>query len=480
MRFATPAALTACLALAACATPREPVVNLPAAFEAPQGQAAADVLERWWLAFDDPELTRLVEDALAKNPDALTAAQRVREANAVRASALFRFLPQGDLTGSTRETHSTQLDGTAINIPGYSNSGVSTNSQANFNVSWEVDLFGRIFAAARAANADVAAVRFAAEGARASLAANVADAYFQARGLAIQLDDARATVRIQQEISRVATARAERGLGPTSDADRVAGDLAQARSQAAGLEAELQAARRSLLILSGAPIEPTASLEVPASVGKVPPMPAAIPSDVITRRPDVREAQARVTAAAGRLQVANLAFLPTINFTPGVGWAHTDQPATLAGQPNFTSTSRSWSIGGSVMQPILDIPRLIAELKAQDARTEQAVLAYEKAVQTAFGETENTLVRLDADRRRVEILEDGAQRARRSYEASLTRYKAGIDDLQTTLGAEQSWRAVRSQLAAAQVQALRRTVQSYKALGGGWPAQSYTKTAQAR
>lgn len=480
MRFATPVALTACVVVAACATPREPVVTLPAAFEAPQGRAAAGELETWWLAFDDPKLTRLVEDALAKNPDALTATQRVREANAARASAMFRFLPQGDLAASTRETHSTQLDGTAINIPGYSNSGTATNSQANFNVSWEVDLFGRVFAAGRAANADVAAVRFAAEGARASLAANVADAYFQARGLAIQLDDARATVRIQQEISRIATVRAERGLGATSDADRVAGDLAQAQSQAAGLEAELQAARRSLLILSGAPIEPTASLDVPASVGKVPPVPAAVPSELITRRPDVREAQARVTSAAGRLQVAKLAFLPTLNFTPGLGWTQTEQSSTVASQPGFSSTSRSWSLGGSLVQPILDIPRLMADLKAQDARTEQAVLAYEKAVQTAFGETENTLVRLDADRRRVVILEDGAARARRSYEASLTRYKAGIDDLQTTLGAEQSWRAVRSQLASAQVQALRRTVQSYKALGGGWPAQSYTKTAQAR
>jgi outer membrane protein TolC len=126
------------------------------------------------------------------------------------------------------------------------------------------------------------------------------------------------------------------------------------------------------------------------------------------------------------------------------------------------------------------VPRLLAELHAQNARTEQAVIAYEKAVQTAFADSESALVQLDADKRRVALLTEGEMRAQRGYRANQIGYQRGLIDLQTTLSAEQSWRATRSQLTAAQVQALRRTVQAYKSLGGGWPSDRYSTQAQGR
>ena len=127
-----------------------------------------------------------------------------------------------------------------------------------------------------------------------------------------------------------------------------------------------------------------------------------------------------------------------------------------------------------------DYQVLFSELDAQDARTEQAAIAYEKAVQTAFGEAENSLVLLAADRRRVQLLDAGEDRAERAYEASRKGYVAGVTDLQTTLNNEQAWRSVRTQETAAQVQALRRAVQTYKALGGGWPLQSAPTNQEAR
>ncbi|HEY8002952.1 MAG TPA: TolC family protein [Phenylobacterium sp.] len=480
MRLSVPAAVPAllaagtCLALGACAHVRTPDVRLPAAYEAPKGVPAGSLdLDRWWLAFGDAELTGLIDQSLAANPDARSAAARLTEARANRAEALVHYLPQGDVTGSTRRTDTKQLAGTVFNIPGFSSSGVSDASAVNFNVSWEVDIFGRFLAARKAVNGDLAAARFDYEGARASLAANVADAYFQARGLAIQLADARETARIERELYDSATKRAQVGIAATSDADRVAGDLAQADAQAAGLEAELQAQRRTLLILAGRTIEPTANIAVDASVGKLPPVPESIPSELLKRRPDVREAEARVAAAAGRSDADILAFLPTLNFTPGLGW----QKQT---QPGFSVTARSVITGGTFTQPLLSIPRLLAELKAQNARTEQAVIAYEKSVQTAFSDSEGALVRLDADRRRVALLTDGEARAGRAYKAAKLGYDRGLTDLQTALSAEQSWRATRSQLTAAQVQALRRTVQAYKALGGGWPAERFPTQKQAR
>ncbi|WP_411286734.1 efflux transporter outer membrane subunit [Phenylobacterium sp.] len=474
MRHLTPAAVLACLALAACATPRQADVRLPGAFEAPAAPPATAVaLDRWWTAFGDPELTTLIEQALVANPDARSAAARLAEVRAQRTGALVQFLPQGGLRAQARQTETDQLSGTRINIPGFSTSGRSEAYSADFNVSWEVDLFGRAFAARRTVNAEVAAARFEYEGARAALAAQVADAWFQARGLAIQLADARESARIQRSLYDLAVRRAQAGIAATSEPDRISGDLAQSEARAASLEAELQVQRRTLLILTGRIVEPTANISAPPNVGQAPPVPSAIPSELLARRPDVREAQARVAAAAGRQDVAALAFFPTFTLTPGLGWSKTVQPG-------FSSETQSWSIGGGVTQPLLSIPRLLAELKAQNARTEQAVIAYEKAVQTAFAEAEGALVRLDADRRGAALLTDGEARAARAYEASRIGYGRGLTDLQTTLGAEQAWRATRAQLTAAQVQSLRRTVQAYKALGGGWQAQNYPTQAPAR
>jgi NodT family efflux transporter outer membrane factor (OMF) lipoprotein len=484
MRSTTAVTLLACLALSACATARTADVRLPSAYEKPgpatngapppaAAPAGAVALDRWWLAFNDTELTGLIDQALIHNPDARSAAARLSEARSNNFEAFTHYLPQGDLTGSTRRTDTHQLAGTVFNFPGFSSSGVSKTEAVNFNVSWEADIFGRIFATAKAANNDLAAARFNYEGARASLAANVADSYFLARGLAIQLADQQETARIEQSLYDTASKRAALGLTAGSEADRIAGDLAQAKSLAEGLAAQLQVQRRTLLILAGRTIEPTANINVDTSAGVPPPVPAFIPSDLLKRRPDVREAEARVAAATGRSQLDLLSFLPVLNFIPGAGWQKQEQPG-------FSVTARSFITGGAFTQPLLSIPRLLAELHAQDARTEQAVIAYERAVQTAFGDSESALVQLDADKRRVAILTDGEVRAQRAYRANQIGYERGLVDLQTTLSAEQNWRQIRAQLTAAEVQALRRTVQAYKSLGGGWPVEQYSTQAQGR
>ena len=478
MRSVVPAALAASLALAACAHVRPADTALPTAFEGAKTAtdrvpAGSIDLDRWWLSFNDPQLNQLVDQALARNPDARSAAARLSEARATRIESLTHYLPQGDAQGGSKRTDTHQLAGTVFNFPGFSSSGVSDASSAGLNVSWEVDVFGRFLATRKAVNGDIAAARFDYEGTRASLAANVADTYFQARGLAIQLADARESQRIEQELYDTAAKRAQLGLAATSDADRVAGDLAQAKAQAEGLDAQLQVARRTLLILAGRVVEPTTNVTVDASVGSLPPVPDTLPSDLLKRRPDVREASAKVAAASGRKQTDILAFLPTFNWTPALSWQKSSQPG-------FSVTSQAVVNGWSATQPIFSIPRLLAELKAQDARTEQAVIAYEKSVQTAFGDSEGALVNLDADRRRVALLTDGEARAQRGYKAIKLGYDRGLNDLQTTLSAEQSWRATRAQLTAAQVQAARRTIQVYKALGGGWPAGRFPTDKQAR
>jgi outer membrane protein TolC len=128
------------------------------------------------------------------------------------------------------------------------------------------------------------------------------------------------------------------------------------------------------------------------------------------------------------------------------------------------------AIGGNILLPLFDRARLKAELRGASARAEQAVLGYERVVQTAYSEVDQALVRLAADRQRVTILEAGLARAQRAYDAALKRYDRGLSDLQELLDAERTFRSARTALTAARVDALQRSVQAFQALGGGWIA----------
>lgn len=468
------------LAVAGCVnTPRPtPDTRLPAAYEAPAGTAQAD-LDHWWTSFNDPGLTTLIETALEKAPDARTAAARLEEARAVRKGQVRQiWIPGTPLTGSAGKTHTEILDSSGA--AGFTQGGDSENYAANFDVSWELDLFGRKRAGMRIVDNDFAAARFAYEGARASLAANVAQSYFQARGLAVQLDDARQTERINASLRDFAVKKADAGLIATSEADRAESDLASTQARVANLEAQLDSARRSLLILIGRGTDPLASLPVDAQLDGAPPVPATIPGELLGRRPDVREAQARLASASGTLKINELALLPTFNITPGVGLTKSVQPTFPFAVPGggtsasgkTSTTSSAWTIGANVSIPVLNIPALLADIDAQDARTQQAAIAFEKAVQTAYGEAENAMLQLAADQRRVAVLTAGEARAERAYIANRKGYGLGLIDLTTTLQAEQSWRLSRTALTDARTDALLHAVQTYKALGGGWTPDS--------
>ncbi|MCX9147942.1 efflux transporter outer membrane subunit [Erythrobacter sp. WG] len=456
-------------------------VAVPPAFEGERGALPAAALDRWWTAYGDPQLERLIETALARGADARAAEARLREARAIRRGALADYNPQGDLRAGAQGQNTELLRGGDFgigNAPGAPGTGTGTDqgqgdqnpflqqglvrsANIGFDVSWELDLFGRRGAARREAEANLAAARFAYEASRASLAAQVADALFAARGLALEREDAAVTLRIQQQLRATAVTRAERGLGAETDVARIDADLAAAEAELARLDAELQANARALLVLTGTPFEPTATLPLEPLLAALPPTPDALPGELLARRPDVREAQARLAAAAGRLRLDELAFFPRVTLTPGVGLS--DSRGGI-----FDATSFVWTIAAGITAPILDRPRLAAQLRGQEARTEQAVIAYEQAVQTAFSESDQALLRLAADRRRVTALTAGEVRARRAFEAAQQLYARGLTDLATLLDAERAYRASRTNAVQSQVQALRRSVQVFNALGGGW------------
>lgn len=486
MRHAKTGAYIATFALlavgsAACTTPARKVdLQLPSAYEASGATPlGAQALDQWWTQFGDPVLNDLVTTALAQSPDARLAAARLEEARAIRQGQVRQiFIPQTPLVGSAQRTDTDISDQSGTG--GFTQGGVSKTYAANFDVSWELDLVGRRLAALRVVKNDMAAARFAYEGARAALAANVAQSYFEARGLAVQLDDARESVRIAKALSDTASERGRRGLTATSEGERAAADLAQAEAQAAALDAQLRTARRTLLILVGKGVDPLESLPITPSLAKPPAVPAATPGQLLARRPDVREAAARLASASGNLNISELALFPTLTLTPGVGLSKSITPSFLEPGAETSTTSSAWTLGANLSIPILNIPKLMSDIKASNARVEQAAITYEKTVQTAFGEADNALVQLAADERRVALLSAGERRAAVAYEASRKGYAAGLTDLTTALQAEQAWRAVRSAATGAQTQALQRAVQTYKALGGGWSPEAVPTKASAQ
>lgn len=465
------------LLLAACATghPRAPVTALPPAFEAAAAPGPAIPLDRWWTLYQDPQLTALVDEALVRGFDVREALARLDEARAVRRNALRQFDPSGDLKGSASRQQTYDLGersglsaggasggqgaggstGGSFSLPGRSDS-----LSLSLPVSWELDLFGRRAAARRSADAELDASRFAYVGARSTLAADVADQLFQARGLVVRIADAEETVRIRRELRRIVAIRTQRGLGPRSDLDRVDTDLASAESQLAALQAQLFTARRSLLALLGRAGDRLDSIPLTGRLSLPPAVPPGLPADLLVRRPDVLEARARLESALGRLRTAELAQLPTITLTPSAG--------INVQRGVITSTTGFWSIGAGLLVPLLDRARLRTEVRIQDARTEQAVLAFERSVQRAYSESDQAIARLTAERRRAELLLRGETSARAAYEAALTRYRRGLTDLQELLDTEAAWRAARTQSATARTDTLSRSVQLFKALGGGW------------
>ena len=443
-------------------------LRTPAAYEAvqPAETAPAEALDHWWALYDDAQLTGLVEEALRNSPDSKDAFSKLQQAIEVRRSALYSYNPQGNLSASVSKPNYTSLNPPAkqtlsslftfnpVDFLGVESSSLS------FPVTWELDLWGRRRTARHSADADLLTARFTYDATRWSLAASVADSLFQARGLAIQLDQANETLRIQQQLYEVSKARADHGLSPSSDTAQTLANVQAAQSQVQDFTAQLAAARRQLLLLVGRGVDPLASLPMAAEVGAPPAVPSAIPGELLVRRPDVREAEERVVSATGRLVLDKKALLPTIQLEPSVGL--TQQGSGANSQFSY------WTLAAGLTTPILDRPRLLSQVRQQREVAEQAVIAYELAVQTAYSDAEQAFGFYDSDKKRVALLIEAEKNANFAYQAKEIGYSRGLNDLQTALTAEANWRQARLALAQAQVSVMQRSVQVFKALGGGW------------
>ncbi|MEO5693616.1 MAG: efflux transporter outer membrane subunit [Usitatibacter sp.] len=412
----------------------------------------------WWTLYGDLILDTLVADALARNSDIELAVARVAEAEAFAREAGTSIFPSIDgSVGATRSRVSASTATPAIAPL------VRNDVRVALGTSFEVDFWGRLRRGREGANAAAEGSRYGRDVVLLSIAGLVAQTYFSLRALDVQVRLARSTLTARRDSFDVAQSRARAGLASDLDLNQSRIALADASILARDLSRQRELAEHQLAVLTGKLEQRVPPVEQPLPA--LPSLPATgLPSSLLERRPDVRQAEQQLTAANAQIGVAKAAYFPTITLAANDG----GQSTALASTINASATI--WSVGLNAVVPLLDWGRTTARVDGATARRDQAVATYRKTAETAFREVADALSEVRQYRELQRELEERASYARNTLALVNTRYRSGysaylevLDAQRTTNDAEQS--VVRNRLAL-----LAASVNLMKALGGGWAA----------
>jgi multidrug efflux system outer membrane protein len=454
-------ALVAAMALSACAVIHSDSKPAATGYEwrstspHPDPQASGQpgneaFAKEFWTAFNDPALNALEDEALRSNTDVRVAAANVEAYRArLQATDADRY-PQVNLSaqgargkGLTFGPHTT--DSWLLGL----------------NLSWELDLWGRLTRATDAARADLLVQSEVQRGVYLTLAANVAQNYFTLRQLDAQLDIARHTVELRKQSLDLFKLRFDGGVVSEVEYSQVASEYEQAVAAVPQLEASIARLENALSVLLGRNPGPVARGKALTDLS-VPDVPAGLSSQLLARRPDIRQAEAQLAAADARVDSARLAYFPTISLTGLLGLASPELSSLTDGN------SKVWSAGGGLVQPLFNAGQISAGVDSAKAAREASLAQYQRAVQNGFREVDDALVsrgklreQLDAATRQVAALQRYAELSRLRYENGQTSYLEVIDAERSLFSAQVNQVSVQNALLTA-------SVDLYRALGGQW------------
>lgn len=438
-----------------------PQTSVAAAFAQQSGYATAEPVAEFWRGFDDPLLTPLVEGALAHNHDLRAALGRVDQARAIARLSRKDLLPT--VTAGGGYTKSRASADQAPFVPREQRDGESYD--ASFDAFWELDLFGRVRRGAQASRADAEAAAADLRALQVTVAAEVARAYFDLRGLQEQLRVARGNAENQGATLSLTQARLDAGRGTEFDVARARGQLEFTRSRIPALEAAVLAAAHRIAVLNGG--EPGSLL---AELGPVQPLPAlpadvavGTPAELLRRRPDIAGAERSLASATARIGVATADLFPRVTFNGSIGTAATDLGDL------FTRDSETYGFGPRVSWAFLDLGRVRDRIRATDAGTSAQLALYEGTVLRALEETENALVGYARARQEGRHLTDAAAATTRAAELARLRFEGGAADFLHVLDAQRSQLEAEDRLAQSQTRTATALIAVYKAVSGGWP-----------
>lgn len=452
--------LAAALLLSACgSTPNAAMQALavPGAWQTPSGVASGAVLQTgWWRAFGDPALDALVEQALAHNTDLRAAAARVAEARALGEVQQAASGPSLDLGAGLQRSRSISA---ATGKP-YD----ASVFQPQFQAAYEVDLWGKLSDLNRAAAAQLEANQAARDSAALSVAASTASAYINLRGLDARLEVAQQTLTARESALQLARSRQQRGYTSALETQQSEAEYRATAQAIPQLALAIRRQEHGLNVLTGAaPGAVPRGLTLQAL--QLPALPATgLPSELLRRRPDLAGAEAQLAASDAQLAASRAQLLPSLRLSASLG---SISSSALTGNP-----FPLWGLGGSVLAPLFDGGRLRAQVSASDARRDQALASYEKAVLTAFAEVEDQLAAVEElGRQGTEVqaqrtaLQETLRIASNRYREGYASYLDELDAQRNLFSAEQNALQLRADRLTAQIGL-------YRALGGGWLPQA--------
>ncbi|WP_142850116.1 efflux transporter outer membrane subunit [Telmatospirillum sp. J64-1] len=427
-----------------------PAVAVPAAWTSGGQQGVAAVPDAsWWTAFESPELTRLLDQAAANNPDLAASRQRIAQAIAQVEVAGAGLLPT--------------LDGSGSATRNWSGEGRTSNAfRLGLSAAYEVDVWGRNRYAAEAAEASYAASEFDHRAAELSLAAQVATAYFQYLSANDRIANARRILAIAERVLSLVETRESFGTASGLDLAQQRLAVASLRANLPSLEQSRVQTRNALAALLGLPPQDLALEGESLQSISLPAISPGIPAEVLERRPDLRRAEAQLVAAQANLGAARAAMFPSIRLTGSTGYS-SDELANL-----FSPSGLISSLAAGLTAPLFDGNRLAGQRDAAEAREAEVVANYRSAVISAFQDVEDALaaVRFSDELQRAQ--EASAVQARQAYELAEVRYRTGAIDFLSVLDAQRSLFQQEDALEQVRLARLTSVVGLYRALGGAW------------
>jgi multidrug efflux system outer membrane protein len=464
-RIAAPIALS--LLLASCAVGpnyKRPAVNTPAQYRQPVPVTTGDKNSladaTWANLFQDEVITNLVKTALQQSNDLQVATQRVLEARAQLGITRSQLAPQVNASGSFTAARTSSI-GSFNFIPPGTNLAVSY-TQAGLNLAWEADIWGRLRRLTESARAQYLAQEEARHAVTASLVADVITGYLTLREFDMELEIARKTRDIAENGLKLTNLRKARGVATGLDVRQAEQLLYTATAQIAATERAITETENLLNVLLGQNPgdiprgKPLVELTGPAKI------PAGLPSDLLERRPDIREAEQMLIAANAQIGAAKALYFPQITLTGLLGL----QSRALGDL--FTGPARNQNITPGALLPIFNAGQLRNNVRLTEAQQREALAGYRKTIQVAFQEVSNALTDYEKNREQrsqEELLVKALQDADR---LSTARYKGGMDSYLQVLDAQRNEFAGELSLAQLRKNELLSIVQLYRALGGGW------------
>ncbi|MFO1311158.1 MAG: efflux transporter outer membrane subunit [Burkholderiales bacterium] len=450
-------------ALAGCAV-TQPV---PPKLDLPPGQATAaqnQLLERWWIAFNDPVLTALIEEAFANNLDLKQALARIEAARAQVLNAQSYLYPSVNLNGNAGRS---RISGnTSPPLPPGSQL-TSNDYGVSLQASYELDVWGKYRSGTLAAENDLLASRYYNEVVRIAVAGDVATAYFRMRASDAELAVLKDTLRLRTETVRLQRDRFEFGVIGEYDLRIAEGERSAVVADIARTEQGIALYEAAIATLVGRSPRAVFAPEVARGtsiedVTEVPQLPPGLPSGLVERRPDIRRNEALLAASELRIQQARANYFPSLSLTGAYGF----ESAALSSL--FSPGATLWNIGLGLVQPIIGLKAIEAQVELATARRDDVTAQYAQTVQNAFREVHDALVAYRASRDVLAAETDRRNQVAKAYEVAVLRYDAGRTSFLEVIDAQRQLLAAETLRIAAARDAKLSIVDFAKSLGGGW------------